>query len=108
MAVNVNPKLPADSREVSVPVEGMTCASCVRRVERAVAKVPGVQRVSVNLANERATVALDPKQATLQSIREAVEAAGYGIPGEEVVLSIGGMTCASCVRRVERAIAKVP
>jgi Cu+-exporting ATPase len=104
----VDPKPPAESREISVSIEGMTCASCVRRVERAVAKVPGIQSVSVNLANERATVVLDPKLATLQTVRQAVEAAGYGIPREEIVLSIEGMTCASCVRRVERAIAKVP
>src|SRR6516162_6625981 len=103
MAVNVNPNSPAERREVSVPIEGMTCASCVRRVERAVAKVPGVHSVSANLANERATVTLDPKLATLQAVRHAVEAAGYGIPQEEVVLPIEGMTCASCVRRVERA-----
>src|SRR5262249_59307752 len=79
-----------------------------RRVERAVGKVAGVQKVSVNLASERANVVLDPKVASLDTVRSAVESAGYAIPKEEVVLPIEGMTCASCVRRVERAIGKVP
>src|SRR5437016_721649 len=108
MTVEANPGKSADVREFSVPIEGMTCASCVRRVERAVAKVPGVQQVSVNLASERATVTLDPKLATVESVRHAVESAGYAIPREEAVIPIEGMTCASCVRRVERAIGKVP
>jgi Cu+-exporting ATPase len=108
VAIDVNPKQPAQTREVSLPIEGMTCASCVRRVERAIQKVPGVAQVSVNLASERATVSLDPAQVSLEALRQAVEKAGYAVPTEELVLPIEGMTCASCVRRVERAIQKVP
>src|SRR5262249_50964951 len=58
--------------------------------------------------SERANVVLDPKIASLDTVRSAVESAGYAIPKEEGVLPIEGMTCASCVRRVERAIGKVP
>jgi Cu+-exporting ATPase len=84
----------------------MTCASCVRRVERALEKTPGVVSASVNLATERATVAYDPAHASFDALRGAVEKAGYGVPAEEQTFEIEGMFCASCVRRVERALEK--
>jgi len=96
------------TRDISLPITGMTCASCVRRVERTLGKVPGVAAASVNLATEQATVSYDPATVTLADLESAVEQAGYGIRREEVSLPITGMTCASCVRRVERALAKVP
>jgi Cu+-exporting ATPase len=98
----------AATREISLPITGMTCASCVRRVERSLGKVAGVTGVGVNLATERATVAYDPAKTGLDELEHAVERAGYGVRREEVVLPVQGMTCASCVRRVERALAKVP
>ncbi|MFC6048312.1 copper ion binding protein, partial [Methylobacterium hispanicum] len=92
---------------ISLPVEGMSCASCVGRVERALGKVEGVEAVSVNLATERADIrasgSLDPER-----LAQAVEAAGYSVPAQAVELSIEGMTCASCVGRVERALKAVP
>ena len=90
---------------LSLPIEGMTCASCVARVEKALARVPGVHSASVNLATERATVqgeAVDP-----QLLTAAVEKAGYAVPSETVTLAVEGMTCASCVSRVERALRRV-
>ncbi len=93
---------------LSLPIEGMSCASCVRRVERALSKVPGVRSASVNLANERAAVAIDPGQARLEDLIKAVEQAGYTVGTAEMTLSIEGMTCASCVRRVERALLRLP
>jgi Cu+-exporting ATPase len=72
-------------RELSLPIEGMTCASCVRRVERAIGKVPGVAAVSVNLATEKATVTLASGGATREDVRRAVENAGYGIKAEPAV-----------------------
>ncbi len=89
-----------------IDVEGMTCASCVAHVERALKAVPGVASASVNLATERAEVtgpALD-RAALVQ----AVEGAGYAVPARHVDLEIEGMTCASCVARVERALKTVP
>src|SRR4051812_14369513 len=67
------------SREVTLPISGMTCASCVRRVERAIGKVPGVQSVAVNLATERATVRIGAGDAVDDALRTAVEAAGYQV-----------------------------
>ena len=82
----------------------MTCASCVRRVERALSKVEGVKEASVNLATERAIVRYDPSVTGVPAMRQAVEHAGYTVPTEEAILPIEGMTCASCVRRVEKSL----
>ncbi|PLU07195.1 copper-translocating P-type ATPase [Sinorhizobium medicae] len=88
-------------------IEGMTCASCVRRVEKAIAAVPGVASANVNLATERATVQFNGVPETTSVLR-AVEKAGYAprIVTEEI--PIEGMTCASCVSRVEKALKAVP
>lgn len=88
-------------------IEGMTCASCVRRVEEAITAVPGVASANVNLATERATVRFDGEPDTPAVLR-AIEKAGYAprIATEE--LQIEGMTCASCVSRVEKALKAVP
>ncbi|MGY8526489.1 heavy metal translocating P-type ATPase [Paracidovorax citrulli] len=85
----------------------MTCASCVRRVENALAAVPGVQQVAVNLATEQATLAA-ADAAALAAAVEAVGKAGYAVPRKEIELQVSDMTCASCVGRVERALGAVP
>jgi P-type Cu+ transporter len=63
-----------------LPIQGMTCAACVRRVERALTKVPGVEEAVVNLVTERATVRFDPETASPSILAEAVQAAGYKVP----------------------------
>ncbi|HMR72114.1 MAG TPA: copper ion binding protein, partial [Rubrivivax sp.] len=97
----------AANQTLTLPIAGMTCASCVRRVERALAAVPGVEGAEVNLATEAATVrapaAIDPA-----ALVAAVERAGFAVPESRTTLAIDGMTCASCVRRVERALAALP
>jgi Cu+-exporting ATPase len=92
--------------QLNLHVEGMTCASCVLRVERALAAVPGVASASVNLATEQAQLQLGP-EATPQALVAAVERAGYTVPREHAELDVEGMTCASCVGRVERALRAV-
>ncbi|WP_137886997.1 heavy metal translocating P-type ATPase [Pseudomonas sp. 2FE] len=89
-----------------LPIAGMTCASCVGRVERALQKVPGVQRASVNLATEQARI--EAADTDLPALIDAVESAGYQVPSQRLELAIEGMTCASCVGRVERALERVP
>ncbi len=88
-------------------IEGMTCASCVSRVEKAIRAVPGVASANVNLATERATVAFSG-QPDAQAVTAAIEKAGYAVPEETLELQIEGMTCASCVARIEKALAAVP
>jgi len=91
----------------SFGIEGMTCASCVARVEKVLARVPGVVSVSVNLATEKATVhASEPIAPALLS--DAVRKAGYAVTTDSVTLDIRGMTCASCVVRLEKVLGKVP
>jgi Cu+-exporting ATPase len=125
----------ARTSETRFGVSGMTCASCVRRIEKALSRIPGVASASVNLATEQATVHYDPTKVGMEQFRARVEKAGYGIralsresavaasrpvevegafdgspsKGEirEVSLPIEGMTCASCVRRVEKALGRV-
>ena len=96
------------AQEILLPVTGMTCASCVRRVEKALKKAPGVLDANVNLATEQATVAYDPAVVAPGQLLAAVEGAGYGVITDQVVLPITGMTCASCVNRVEKALKKAP
>ena len=94
-------------KPLEIPVLGMTCASCVGRVEKAIAAVPGVAKASVNLAAERAHVEFNADGDT-EAVVEAIRKAGYEPLAREVDLKIGGMTCASCVSRVERALKTVP
>ncbi len=103
-------------------IEGMTCASCVARVEKKLTRLPGVAEASVNLATEKARVSYDPTSVTLPQLVGAVESAGYRarplaappVPAAVATtgeawqeLAISGMTCASCVARVERKLGKV-
>ncbi|WP_062115124.1 heavy metal translocating P-type ATPase [Aureimonas sp. AU40] len=101
--------LPARSPAASLvlPVEGMSCASCTGRVERALAAVPGVSQASVNLATGEATVRFAGKADAEAAIR-AVEEAGYDVPSRRLAFTVEGMSCASCTGRVERALAAVP
>ena len=94
-------------KPLEIPVLGMTCASCVGRVEKAIAAVPGVTKATVNLAAERAHVEFGAGGDT-GAVVEAIRKAGYEPLAREVDLKIGGMTCASCVSRVERALKAVP
>ncbi|MFL9934531.1 heavy metal translocating P-type ATPase [Paraburkholderia sp. RL18-103-BIB-C] len=104
--LNVNRAMSGAATSFELPIEGMTCASCVARVEKAIARVPGVTRSSVNLATEKASIEAESLQAQA-AVADAVRAAGYGVPEQEVVLSINGMTCVSCVARVEKSLNKV-
>ena len=97
----------AQAAAISLPIEGMTCASCVGRVEAALAKVEGVASVSVNLATERADIRLN-RPVDRMALIQAIEKVGYDVPQGTIELAIGGMTCASCVGRVEKALKAVP
>ena len=97
----------AAEASLDVPVSGMSCAACVRRVERAAGVVPGVRAVAVNLATERATVATGPG-FSLPALVAALDRAGYPALEDVLDLPIAGMSCASCAGRVERALLAVP
>ena len=92
---------------LDLPVQGMSCASCVGRVERTLRKLPQVQAASVNLATEQARLTLGAA-ADVPLVIAAIEKAGYSVPQHSVDLQVQEMSCASCVGRVERALKKLP
>ena len=89
--------------EVTLPVEGMTCAACAARIEKNVSKLPGIESFNVNLASERARVVLNGS-TTWQDVVEKIEKSGYSVPVREVDLNITGMTCAACSARIEKVV----
>jgi Cu+-exporting ATPase len=95
------------SETLDFDVKGMTCASCVAHVEKALTQTPGVTAARVNLATERAEVDLGPG-ADPAKIASAVTEAGYEPVIETIDIGVGGMTCASCVAHVEKALRGVP
>ncbi|HKH29288.1 MAG TPA: heavy metal-associated domain-containing protein, partial [Sphingomicrobium sp.] len=94
VAPRTQPISPSSGTKHILPIEGMSCASCVARVETAIRAVPGVENVSVNLATERATITAAPDLAPL-AVAHAIEQAGYTVGAETFDLSVRGMTCAS-------------
>ncbi len=93
---------------LDLPVAGMSCASCVTRVEEGLRSAAGVESAQVNLATERASVEFDPSRARVSDLMTAVRDAGYSVPTERLTIPISGMSCASCVARVESALGEVP
>jgi Cu+-exporting ATPase len=93
---------------VDIGIGGMTCAACAARVERALGKLPGVSLARVNLAAESARVEYDPERVHAPELSAAVADAGYTPMVEEIEFPVLGMTCASCVGRVERTLARIP
>src|SRR4029078_9553587 len=96
------------TKQLTLPVTGMTCASCASRIERGLKKVGGVETAQVNLASEQASISYDPQHVQPNDLVAAVEKAGYGVISDQIELPITGMTCASCVNRVEKALKKTP
>ncbi|HLF73398.1 MAG TPA: copper ion binding protein, partial [Anaerolineales bacterium] len=90
--------------ELTLPISGMSCASCVSHVEGALKRLPGVSHVTVNLATNKANLSYDPERVKLDDLRRAVEDVGYAITTAELTLDVRGMTCASCVSHVEAAL----
>lgn len=93
---------------IDLPVQGMSCASCVERIETGIAKLAGVKQASVNLAAERASVLYDPAQISARRLVTEVENLGYGTRTEEITVPIRGMSCASCVDKIETQLRGLP
>ncbi len=94
-------------KRIDLPISGMTCASCVRRVEKGLKATEGVLHATVNLATKKATIQVNEK-GRLPDLLASVHKMGYEVNQEETTFLISGMTCAACVRRIERAIKKAP
>src|SRR5512143_2590153 len=94
--------------EISLPIGGMSCASCVSHVEGALKSLPGTTDIVVNLSTNKATLSYETSKVGIQDMVRAVENVGYMVVSAEVTLNIGGMTCASCVDHVEKALKELP
>ena len=92
-------------------VRGMTCAACAQRIEKTLSKLPGIEKASVNLASEKLFVEYDDADIKLDTIKDAVKKIGYEIEEKTDIASlsipIGGMTCAACAQRIEKALRKL-
>lgn len=95
-------------RMVELPVEGMSCASCVFKVESGLREAPGVLTAAVNLATEKATVTFDTDAVDVDQLIRTIRDRGYEVRSEQRGISVRGMSCASCVARVEEALRKTP
>lgn len=92
---------------MTLPVEGLSCASCVGRLERALGKLPNADDVSVNLATRQVDLTL-PDKDPVAPVVQAIAEAGYTVPEETTSIGIAGMNCASCVARTERGLLQIP
>ena len=104
----MEPKNPSKELErIDLPITGMSCASCALKIEKGLASIEGVSKATVNFAAEKATVVFHPAQTDLSHLIEKVKDLGYGAKVEKVSLPIQGMTCASCVNKVEKALSSL-
>jgi Cu+-exporting ATPase len=94
------------SKDVTLPITGMTCANCALNIERNLKKLQGVEKTNVNFASEQASISFDPEQVEIDELIKKVEDVGYGIATAKVELPITGMTCANCAMNIERTLNK--
>ena len=97
-----------EGKRLTIPVAGMTCASCVQKIEGALQPLPGVEKVRANIANEEVTVTYGPEMDSPARLTSEIESLGYRPLVDKISLPIKGMTCASCVEKVEKALKGVP
>ncbi len=93
-------------KKTSIKITGMTCASCAQNIERALSRIDGVIRATVNFSFEKASVEYDSARANPAAFENAITSLGYGVAKSEITLKIGGMHCASCASNIERALLK--
>ncbi len=96
-----------EKQTVKLPIQGMTCASCVAHVQKALEGTEGVSESVVNLATEEAALQYDPNLVKLDAFQKAVHDAGYQVAVETATFGVEGMTCAGCSSSVERALSNL-
>jgi len=106
---NVSPERGAPKlSRIDIPVTGMSCASCAVSIEKVLSDVEGVREAGVNYASGKATVLFDPERAGAKDLVSSIRGSGYGVATESADLQVEGMSCASCVARIEKALNAVP
>ncbi len=96
------------SEKAHIHITGMTCTTCAATIEKGLAETPGVEQVNVSFASEKAIIEYDPSKVDLTKIKDTISQIGYGVATKKSIFPVGGMTCASCVARVEEALSSVP
>ncbi|MFC1915717.1 heavy metal translocating P-type ATPase [Chloroflexota bacterium] len=96
------------TEKAQIPVTGMTCTTCAATIEKGLAKTAGVEQARVNFASEKASIEYDPSKVSLGKIKDTISQVGYGVATRKSIFPVSGMTCASCVARVEQALSGVP
>src|SRR5574341_1555583 len=94
--------------QITLPIAGMTCASCVHHVEGGLRETPGVENATVNLTTERASVTYDPDKATVDDMVAHVREVGYDVVVDKIVLPIGGLANAASGAELEARLRKIP
>ena len=94
----------SETKQIILPVTGMTCANCVATIERNLKKMDGVQSAAVNLSSERAVVEYNPEKLDLSDMVGKVEHAGYGVAYGEAELVIQGLRDVNDGRRLEKGV----
>jgi Cu+-exporting ATPase len=94
--------------KASIHITGMTCTTCAATIKKGLSQTPGVEQADVSFASEKASVEYDPTKVDLAKIKNTVSQLGYGVATKKSIFPVGGMTCASCVARVEEALSSVP
>ncbi|MCJ7515026.1 MAG: copper ion binding protein, partial [Dehalococcoidia bacterium] len=89
-------------------IMGMTCTTCARTIGKGLTETRGVKRANVNFASEEASVDYDPGKVDLAKIKATIQQLGYGVATKKSIFPVSGMTCASCVARVDSALSAVP
>jgi Cu+-exporting ATPase len=96
------------TKRVHMPITGMTCSTCAGTIEKGLARIPGVKEARVNFASEKATIEYDPAKVKPSTFKSVISELGYGIATRKSIFPVTGMTCASCVSHVEKALSGVP
>jgi Cu+-exporting ATPase len=96
------------SEKAHIHITGMTCTTCAATIEKGLVETHGVEQANVSFASEKATIDYDPSKVDLTKIKDTISQIGYGVATRKSIFPVGGMTCASCVARVEEALSSVP
>ncbi|MFC1958205.1 heavy metal translocating P-type ATPase [Chloroflexota bacterium] len=96
------------SEKSNIHISGMTCTTCAATIEKGLADTPGIEQANVNFASGKASVEYDPARVSLSKIKNTIAQLGYGVATRKSIFPVSGMTCASCVARVEDTLAGVP
>ncbi|MEK4968256.1 heavy metal translocating P-type ATPase [Cytobacillus sp. FSL R7-0696] len=95
------------NKEVSLQIQGMTCAACANKIEKGLNKIDGVIDANVNFAIEKTKVVYNPEKTNVQDFEDKIEKLGYRVAHNKQTFDISGMTCAACANKIEKRLAKM-